>query len=122
MLAKEIKIKTLRRQQNFIEEQIKKAVFSKDAEPSYAYMGYVYPEVIKHFKEEGFDVQIITSKEALALTKGRALNVFTVRDDITLSAEEQKQAEEYQQSIDNTDDEPDPDFVNLFKMISGFPM
>lgn len=120
MLAKEIKIKTLRRQQNFIEGQIKKAVSSKDADHSYAYVGHVYPEVIEHFKKEGFNVQIITSEWALALSKGRALNVFTVRDDITLSAEEQKQAEEYQQSIDNTDDETG--IADLLKMISGFQM
>lgn len=118
MLAKEIKIRTIKQQREFIENVIDKTVAKQsDGGCTFRYIGYVYPEVIKHFEEEGFKVEINTSDGVLIQTHGLPLCIFTVRDDITLSDEEQKQAEEYQQPIDNTDDEPD--LVDLFKMISG---
>lgn len=122
MLAKEIKIKTIKQQREFIENWIKKLVdHQKDGDASFPYCGHIYPEVVKYFEEEGFKVDKITSDTIFPITKGKPIYLFSVQDDITLSDEEQKQAEEYQQPIDNTDDNTDdePDLVDLFKMISG---
>ncbi len=93
MLAKEIKIKTIKRQREFITEQLASTVNREDGDCAYTYVGYIYPEVIQHFKSEGFTVKPVESDLMLAMTKGVPIYLFTVG--IGLSEEELKQAEEY---------------------------
>lgn len=107
MLAKEIKIKTLKKQRKFIEKQLKGITTCReDGNDIYVYVGHVHPEVIKYFESEGFDVTIVRSEMFMALTKGMPAYVFTVGD-IKLTEEELKQAEEY--DSENEDDEGDDD-------------
>ena len=112
MLAKEVKIKTLKRQREFIEEKLMKISTSQnDGDSSYSYVGYVYPEVIKYFEDEGFVVTPVKSEMVTAMAKGRPVYLFTVGD-IKLSEEELKQAEEYEVEVEEDEDKDDlPDFI-----------
>lgn len=86
MLAKETKIYNLIIQRNFIKLQLDG--INKEGDPSYRYVGYLYPENRKYFEEEGYDVTIITSMEALQITQGLPLNIFTPAEEIVLTDEE----------------------------------
>ena len=97
MLAKELKIATLKKQREFIEKALKKlSELREDGNSSLVYAGVVYPEVIKHFKEEGFTVKLIHSDSLLSKTGGNPIYLFAVDDEVDLSEEELKQAEEYE--------------------------
>lgn len=86
MLAKEAKINTLIIQRDFIERLLR--CLGEDGDSSYRYAGYLYPENRKYFEEEGYDITTITSIEALQITQGLPLNIFTPSDEITLTEEE----------------------------------
>lgn len=88
MLAKETKIHNLILQR----EVLKKMALShrKDGDPAFRYIGYIYPENRKYFEGEGYDVTTITSIEALKITEGLPLNIFTPFDEIKLTPEEEK--------------------------------
>ena len=102
MLAKENKIKTLKIQREFIKRQLAQIpIQSRDGDPSYTYVGHIYPEVIKYFENEGFVVTLVESDILTALTKGKPVYLFTVGD-IELSEEELKQVEKYEET-DNED-------------------
>ena len=112
MLAKEIKIKTLKKQREFIEKQLAHIPTGReDGDSAYRYVGHIYPEVIKHFESEGFVVTLVKSDMLSALTKGMPVYLFTVGD-IELSEEELKQAEEYEAETEDDDDADDEDVVD----------
>ena len=120
MLAKEIKIKTLKKQREFIREQLNVFPTNRsDGNSGYIYVGYIHPEVIKYFESEGFVVTCVKSDLLSALTKGMPVYLFTIGD-IELSEEELKQAEEYEPK-DEEDGEHDedemPDFLKA--LLSG---
>ncbi len=95
MLAKELKIKTLKQQREYIKEALFKIPDAReDGNICYPYLGNVYPEVVKYFEAEGFNVTEHNSEQQLALTQGIPVWIFTVSDDLDLSEEEMKQAEE----------------------------
>ena len=124
MLAKELKIKTLKKQREFIEKQLTNRVkFEEDGNASYSYIGCIYPEVKEYFEKEGFEVTLVNSDMALAMSRGVPVYVFTIKDDIKLSDEEMQEAEAYVQDIDEirkelisqiTDIDPDDFFAGLF--------
>lgn len=87
MLAKEIKIHNLIHQRNFIKAQLEGV--KKDGDPAYRYFGYVYSENRKYFESEGYEITTITSVEALKITKGLPLNIFTPFDGIELTPDEE---------------------------------
>ena len=87
MLAKDTKINTLIIQRDFIESRLR--CIGEDGDSSYRYAGYIYPENRKYFEEEGYDITTITSIEALQITQGLPLNIFTPSDEITLTEEEE---------------------------------
>ncbi len=93
MLAKELKIKFLRRQREFIEKQLSHAS-KEDGDTSYRFVGHVYPEVIEYFEKEGFIVTKVESDMLTMVTKGLPVYLFIVGD-IKLSDEEMKEAESY---------------------------
>lgn len=110
MLAKEIKIKTLKRQREFIEKQLRQITMDRDdGDSAYSYVGYIYPEVIKHFEKEGFVVKLLKSDMLLVATRGLPMYLFTVGD-IALSSEEMKQAEEYEPDDEEKEEDEDDDF------------
>ena len=99
MLAKEIKIKMLKMQREFIENRLKKIPAErKDGDSSYVYVGDIYPEVINYFESEGFVVTLVKSELVQAFTKGKPLYIFTIDKNIALTQEELKQAEEYEEN------------------------
>jgi hypothetical protein len=59
MLGKEYKIKCLRKQKDFITEQLKAAANSREGNPWYTYQGDIFPEVIDYIKNQGYTVNII---------------------------------------------------------------
>ena len=92
MLAKELKVRELIRQRNFIKGELKTP--RPDGDPSYRYIGYVFPENKKHFEENGYNVTTFFGVEVLPVTEGKPLNVFTPKDDIILTAEEEAESKQ----------------------------
>ena len=120
LLAKEIKIQTIRKQREFIRKQLLKVARSVDGDASYRYVGHVFPEVIKYFEEEGFVVTKVQSDLLLAMTKGVPVYVFAIDDLVKLSEEELQQAEAYdyeEQRAAKFRDEDDGD--SFLEMIFG---
>lgn len=95
LLAKEIKIQTMRKQREYIRNQLLKVAKSVDGDTAYCYMGHVFPEVIKYFEKEGFTVTKVQSELLTAMTKGIPVYVFTIDDFIELTEAELQQAENY---------------------------
>ena len=94
MLAKEIKIKNIKKQREFIESQLRKvSELNTDGDISYTYIGYIFPEVQKHFVKEGFKINQYMSDFIAAFTKGHPINLFTIKDDVVLSDAELEEAE-----------------------------
>ncbi len=94
MLAKEAKIKGIKRQRKFIEEQLKKAPLSKDGDPAYVYVGQLYPENIAYFGAEGYTIFTVKSEALTARVSGLPVQLFRVRDDVQVSEEELEEPEE----------------------------
>lgn len=95
MLARENKIKTLKKQREFIKKQLSNAD-KGDGDTSCVYVGYVYPEVINYFKNEGYEVEKVELDKVGKLTVWRPIYIFYIGDDIKLTEEEMKQAEKYE--------------------------
>lgn len=94
MLAKEIKIKNIKKQREFIESQLRKvSKLNTDGDISYTYIGYIFPEVQKHFVKEGFKINQYMSDFIAASTNGKPINLFTIKDDVQLSDAELEEAE-----------------------------
>lgn len=96
MLAKEIKIKNLKKQREFIRKQLANAAAMEDGDISYVYIGYIFSEVVEYFENEGFKVERIEDKLPIPLAKGRPAYLFTINDDIELTKEELEEAEVYE--------------------------
>jgi len=92
MLAKEIKIKTMKKQREFIKKQLSLAGNSKDGDPCYKYVGHVCPENIAYFENEGYKVTCLDYDAVIAETKGYPIYVFIVGD-IELTEDELEAAE-----------------------------
>ena len=94
MLATEIRIANIKRQREFIKEQLQKLVDEPNSDGSctYRYVGQVLPEVIKYFESEGFDVTLVKSDVLTALCKGLPVYLFTLKG-YPLTSEEMKEAE-----------------------------
>lgn len=103
MLAKELKIKTIKKQREFIKKQLSHADTRKDGDTAYRYVGHIYPEVIAYFESEGFIVTKVESDMMTAMTKGLPTYLFVVGD-VKLTEEELKEAEAYEPEEDGEDD------------------
>lgn len=111
MLAKELKIKTLKKQRKFIKDQLSHADAGNDGNTAYRYAGHVYPEVIKYFESEGFVVTQVHSELLTALANGMPVYLFAVGD-VELSEEELEQSEAYEPETPDDDfNEEMPDFM-----------
>lgn len=94
MLAKELKIKNLKKQRDFIEGMLRFVADEKNGDISATYVGYVFPENVSHFQAEGYDVVRIKSDCLTAAVEGSPVYLF-IPQDIVLTEEELKQAEGY---------------------------
>lgn len=113
MKAKEAKMKNLRKQQELIESGMTRiSKNSKDGDCSFSYPGALYPEVKKHFEDEGWSVEMI----------GRNEHFFPVwyfsPADAELTPEELEQALKHEDPIseDNPSDEDNP-FADILRII-----
>jgi len=95
MLARKLKISTLKRQQNFIQERLEALGNSKDGNIAFTYVGHLYPEVKRHFELQGFDIKTVRSDSLEALTYGIPVYIFTPSNEITLTDTELEEAENY---------------------------
>lgn len=113
MLAKELRIQTLKKQREYIEKKLRQAAKSNDGDLSYLYVGYLHPEVKSHFEVEGYDVVVVKSEYLTVVAKGRPVYLFTPKD-FNMTNKEIKQAEEYnyekdkpvaEQTVNQTDEQ-----------------
>ena len=117
MLAKELKIKTLKRQREFIEERLLHGYGREDGNTTYRYVGSVYPEVIKYFEDEGFIAEKIESNNLPNRMQGLPVYLFNIGD-IKLSEDELKEAESIEIEIEDEDDSQ-PTFGDVMSSIIG---
>lgn len=94
MLARELKIKNLKTQREFIQKQIISRARMEDGCVFCNYVGYIYPEVIEYFEKEGFVITKIESELLTAINGGLPTNIITVGD-FKLTEEELQEAEDY---------------------------
>lgn len=98
MLAREMRIKNIKRQREFIKKQL--STVREDGVTSFPFVGYIFPEVTDYFREEGYLITPVKSDILCAITRGQPVHLFTINDDDrhyrSLSEEEKKQVEEYQ--------------------------
>lgn len=93
-LAKEIKIKKIKEQKDYIEKRLKNPIY-RDGDASFPYVGALYPEVTLHFELEGFEVIKVKSDLLTAMAKGRPVYLFT-NSKVELTEEELKLAWNYE--------------------------
>ena len=90
MDARELKISTLKRQRETIEEMLKCA---DDA--TCAYCGMIYPEVRKYFEDAGYEVLEVSSEKLLISNDGLPTYLITGANIELSDAEKQKAELEY---------------------------
>lgn len=95
MLAKKLKIRTLLRQRNYIEEQLNQIGNNEEVDPDYCHIGHIFQENIEYFKKEGFEITRVESDMFTAMAEGAPVYLFIPKDDIVLNKEEIKEAERY---------------------------
>lgn len=95
MLARDLKIKNLKRQREFIQKQIIGRARMEDGCVIGKYVGNIYPEVIEYFEKEGFVITKIESELLTAIHGGLPTNIITVGN-LKLTEEELKEAENYE--------------------------
>lgn len=94
-LGKDLKIKNLMAQRDYIIDQLKKMLEEpdEDGNAAYGYVGYVFPENIDYFRLEGFGVRRFETDAILQTTMGMPIYIFNpVSEDLT--AEEFKESRE----------------------------
>ena len=96
MLAKEIKIANLKKQKEFIIEQL--SILSEtniDGDISYLYTGYLFPENRYYFENEGFKIEDFFNEEDGLSTDFCTHHLFTIRDNLKLTKDEYSEAENF---------------------------
>ena len=121
MLAKKLKIQNLKRQLEFIEEQLECMLSNPnvDGNATYRYVGHLLPEVIRHFEEEGFTITSIRSDSVISRTEGKTLYLFTISDDVTLNDDECTEAEAVETGNNDDDESTNPVFKDLLTDLFG---
>ena len=101
MLARRIKINTIKQQREYIKAQLEALITSKtcDGKAIYRYVGFLFQEVVKYFKEEGFEVEIVRLKSEKY--SGYNIYIFTPNENIKLTPEEIEEAEKYEAKPSN---------------------
>lgn len=101
MLAKDLKIKHIKLQREFLISVFNNMLNypNGNGNTAYVYEGYIFPEVIAYFQKEGFRINEITSDAKSTACYPSYL--FTISDDISLSENDQKAAEDINCSSEN---------------------
>ena len=121
MLAKKLKIQNLKRQREFIEEQLEYMLSNpnEDGNATYRYVGHLLPEVISHFEKEGFTITSIRSDSVISRTEGKTLYLFTISDDVALNDDERTEAEAVEIGNNDDDESTAPLFNDLLTGLVG---
>lgn len=62
MLAKEMKIRNLKKQREYIRKGLEDvATLQDDGDCSYVYVGHIFPEVVSYFESEGYRITQVES-------------------------------------------------------------
>ncbi len=101
MLAKELKIRTLMKQRNYIEDSINRSQYNVDGDTSIIYVGKIYPENLAYFKGQGYAVDTYSSDAILKSAGGRPINLIYISADVRLSKEEIERSQEINEEDDS---------------------
>lgn len=107
-LAKDVKIQNLLVQRDYIASQLKSTKENprENGDTSYIYIGHVFPENCDYFRREGYNVVTIKSDLLTALVHGRPVFLFTIGNDVTLTGEDLKLAQEAKGNKKDGNDRP----------------
>ena len=105
MLAKEIKIMTILKQREFIRQQLEDTVYAVNGNPTYTYIGHIYPENLEYFYKDGWDIREVKCETLIADAEGLPIWLLAPKDDIILTEEEMQEAEMYIKSSKKDDEE-----------------
>ena len=107
-LAKDVKIQNLLVQRDYIASQLKSTKENprENGDTSYIYIGHVFPENCDHFRREGYDVRQLKSELLTALAHGRPVFLFTIGNDVTLTEEDLRLAQEAKDNKKEGNDRP----------------
>ena len=121
MLAKKLKIQYLKRQREFIKEQLECMLSDPnvDGNATYRYVGHLLPEVIRYFEDEGFTITRIRSDSVISRTEGKTLYLFTISDDVALNDDERTEAEAVEIGNNDDDESTNPVFKDLLTDLFG---
>lgn len=109
MLARRLKIENLRMQREVIKEDLKSTLYQGEA--SYVYVGEIFPEVVKYFREvEGFEIVKLETEAVLVENQGLPLYRFSICN-VELTEQELEEAENYLEK------ELDPDTRAVLKQL-----
>ncbi len=107
MLAKELKIQNIKRQREFITGLLEHP--KQDGNTACVYYGYVFPEVIAYFQEEGFRVDEVSS--GTDTSQFYPVYLFTISDKLTLNKDEKEKAEKIDCSFERDSMDPFAEFL-----------
>ena len=95
MLAKEIKKRNIKRQRHYIFQKLMFFLLNpqNDGNTAYVYTGYIFPEVIFFFDQEGFNVTQILCDNLDPESYGMPVYLFTIKDNLILTESENQAAE-----------------------------
>ena len=103
MLAKEMKICSLVAQRNFIVEEMTKAYkLRRDGNAVFTYKGVIYPENLEYFKNEGFDIRCLNSKE-IVVKYGTPYYMFYPKLEVKLNESDMLFSSELAKQFYNTE-------------------
>lgn len=127
MHAKEQKIHLLMIQRRFLEGRIDEcAMKSEDGDPSWRYIGYIYPENIEYLNNLGYDVTPVNNELLTAKAGGRSVYLIAPKEtfgNIAISDEDLKKSEAYADELCMKQQENEhPSFGSILAgFLGGFP-
>lgn len=121
MLAKIIKIANIKKQREFIMQQLLNlSEKNTDGDISYLYTGYLFPEVRSYFETEGFKIEDFFNETTSPSAGFRTHHLFTISDELKLNDDEWNDAENYskEDAFSDSDDESSAFYNMLDDLLS----
>ncbi len=105
MLARDIKIRQLIEQREYIERKLEGAMERRNGDCSYIYTGHLYPENVEYFRREGFSINLVESDALKATTMGVPVFLFTIAIDVRLNDEEVRKSRTFARKAEKSPEE-----------------
>lgn len=104
MNARDYKIRTILVQRGYIEKQLSNIdkVAQNSGMIDYPFIGEIYPENIKYFNDLGYEV--VRAKDACDMVKARPIYIIYPSEEIVLTDEELKLAEDGNHDLAHDDE------------------